>query len=441
LLAGTTFTHDRTGRCILNSLGPQAFAKCADNARNFQWSGTFMRSRTTRQILGLFSFYTLIACQPTAPQSSSLDHTLGQTTRSRTALSPCQAGDSTNPVIGYMQTIFNQLVSANTGTFQGIFDPSHFCLHSNADAIINGFAYIANGEIHLTKGLLLAVDHDADVAAVLAHELAHITMDHRFDLEHEKVVAGTAINELKAELNRKQDEYRSQKAEYYPNLIGIVEKDPALLESLAGLKSSTYMKYSLDAIQTLLAKSEPNLQEKAGLLDDFNNIRSQLNYEADDKIAMEANGTWKSIVDLLDRSDRELTSVRDRISELNQNLSDLPRDDLIADGAGAGSNWKEQEADEVGYEFYLRAGFRPDRFTHIHNILMAQSRSDGECQTLLRSGQLPPRGSASHPSSCWRIYNINQREAMVHADAYKPFMSNSKLSVTEGKLEEIKKGL
>ena len=43
----------------------------------------------------------------------------------------------------------------------------------------------------------------------------------------------------------------------------------------------------------------------------------------------------------------EIIRLVDR-SELgvNKTLRELPRDDLIQDGAGAASNWKEQEADE-----------------------------------------------------------------------------------------------
>jgi predicted SprT family Zn-dependent metalloprotease len=340
-----------------------------------------------------------------------------------------------------MQSLFQKLVTSNSGTFQGQLDPANFCLRFDQDDIINGFAYIENGEIHLTKGLFMAVDHDADIAAVLAHELAHITMDHRYDLEHEKVVAGSKVNELKAQLAQKQEEYRDEKAAFYPDLIAALKKDPAILDAFAALKGAVWLKSIVEDMRSLLAKVNPTVPEKAGLLDDFASLRDHLKYNDDDRAVMEDNASWKDIVPILDRSDLELMAVRSRLSELNQALRDIPREDLIQDGPGAASNWKEQEADEVGYEFYLRAGFRPDRFTSIHNVLMAQSRSDGECSALQAKGQLPPRGAASHPSSCWRIYNISQREAMAHADAYKPFMNNSLLSLTEGALEEVKKGL
>ncbi|HET9239061.1 MAG TPA: M48 family metalloprotease [Oligoflexus sp.] len=396
--------------------------------------------RTTRLFLCLSSLQLQIACQP-ASQSSSLDHTFGQTTRPRAALKACEKGDANAPAILYMQTLFQKLVTSNSGTFQGPLAPANFCLRLDQDDEINGLAYIENGEIHLTKGLIMAVDHDADIAAVLAHELAHITMDHRYDLEHEKVVAGSKVTELKAELAKKQDEYREGKAAFYPDLIAALKKDPTLLDAIAALKGAVWLKSIVADMRSLLTKVGPTLQEKAGLLDDVTSLRDHLKYDDDDRAVMEKNATWNDIIPILDRSDLELMAVRSRMSELNQALRDIPREDLIQDGPGAASNWKEQEADEVGYEFYLRAGFRPDRFTSIHNVLMAQSRSDGECSALQAKGQLPPRGAASHPSSCWRIYNISQREAMAHAEAYKPFMNNSLLSLTVGALEEVKKGL
>lgn len=396
--------------------------------------------RTTRLFLCLSTLHLQIACQPSS-QSSSLDHNFGQTTRPRAALKACEKGDANAPVIRYMQTLFQKLVTSNSGTFQGSLNPANFCLRFDQDDIINGLAYIENGEIHLTKGLIMAVDHDADIAAVLAHELAHITMDHRYDLEHEKVVAGSKVTELKAQLAQKQDEYRDGKARFYPDLLAALKKDLTLLDAVAALKGAVWLKTIVEDMRILLAKASPSLQDKAGLLDDFTSLRDHLKYDDADRAIMEKNASWNDIVPILDRSDLELMAVRSRLSELNQALQDIPREDLIQDGQGAASNWKEQEADEVGYEFYLRAGFRPDRFTFIHNILMAQSRSAGECSALQAKGQLPSRGAASHPSSCWRIYNISQREAMAHAAAYKPFMTNSLLSLTDGALEELKKGL
>jgi predicted SprT family Zn-dependent metalloprotease len=396
--------------------------------------------KITQHFMHLAGFSLLLACQPGAPQSSSLDHTLGQTARTRSALKSCTGDDPSRPVINYMHTLVKELVSTNSGTFQGVLDPSHFCLKLKEDDEINGLAYIDNGEIHLTKGLIRAVEYDADIAAVLAHELAHITMDHRYELEHEKVQAGSKVNELRAQLATKQDEYRAQKAGYYPELIVIIQKDPAFLDSLAQLKAP-WLKYSIEDIRELLSTAEPSLQQKAGLIDDLYSVRGQLDYEESDRKSLETSSSWISIRTILSRSDQELKPIQDKLAELNDSLDDLPRDDLIGDGPGAARNWKEQEADEVGFEFYLRAGFRPDRFTRIHNILMAQSRSDRECESLLSAGQLPTRGAASHPSSCWRIHNINQRETMAHAEAYKPFMNNTKLSVTEGKLDEIKAGL
>jgi predicted SprT family Zn-dependent metalloprotease len=397
--------------------------------------------RITQHFMHLAGFSLLIACQPATPQSSSLDHTLGQTTRARSALSPCTGDDPSDPVIGYMQMLVNELVTANSGTFQGLFDPSHFCLKLKQDDEINGLAYINNGEIHLTKGLIRAAESDADIAAVLAHELAHITMDHRYEREHEKVLTGSKVNELQAQLTAKQDEYRLQKANYYSELIAIIQKDLTFLDKLANLKSSPWLKYSIADMRGLLSATEPSLLQKAGLIDDLNNVRGQLDYEEDDKTTMESDKTWISLRTILSRSDQELKPIQDSLADLNRKLNELPRDELIGDGPGAAKNWKEQEADEVGYEFYLRAGFRPDRFTQIHNILMAQSRSDSECEALLSSGQLPARGFASHPSSCWRIHNINQRETMAHAEAYKPYMNNAKVSVADGKLEEIQAGL
>ncbi|WP_176736791.1 M48 family metalloprotease [Oligoflexus tunisiensis] len=397
---------------------------------------------TTHRVLFFSGLWlSLAACQPSSPESSSLDHILGQTTRPRSALTSCTKGDATSPAISYMQTLLNKLMSANSGTFQGILAPSKFCLQLDQDSEINGVAYIGNGEIHITSGLLKSVTYDADVAAVLAHELAHVSMNHVYDLENDKVVVGSKVTELNAELKQKQEDLQKQQADYFQPLADALKADMGFLDTLKEIPALSYISFSIDDIRTVLQTTSPSLEQKASLLSGLEFIRGEVEFDPESKAAMEGDSGWQNIVKILDQSDRELAPIRKSIEDTRKALKDIPRDDLIGDGAGASKNWKEQEADEVGYEFYLRAGFRPDRFASIHNLLMAQSRSDKECETLLSSGQLPPRGFASHPSSCWRIHNINQREALKHADAYKPFLSNTTVTVEEGKLETVKDSL
>jgi predicted SprT family Zn-dependent metalloprotease len=385
--------------------------------------------------------FGLAACSPSNPESSSLDHTLGQTTRARSALKTCIKGDAEQPAISYMQTLLDKLMAANLSTFTGILAPSNFCLQLESDSEINAVAYIENGAIRVNSGLLKAVTYDADVAAVLAHELAHVSMNHTRDLENEKVVAGSKVTEMNAELQRKQDELSKQQANYFQPLVDALKADMKFLDTLKEVPGLSYIGFAIDGARSAVQNTNPTQEEKTNLLHDLDFIRGEIQYSPEALTAMDEDSGWQAILNILERSDRELAPIRADVETARKELQNIPRDNLIDDGAGASKNWMEQEADEVGYEFYLRAGFRPDRFTYIHNVLMTQSRGDRECENLLEAGSLPPRGFASHPSSCWRIHNINTREALNHQDAYKPFMSNTTITVEEGKLDEVKESL
>ena len=63
-------------------------------------------------------------------------------------------------------------------------------------------------------------------------------------------------------------------------------------------------------------------------------------------------------------------------------------------GKKAITNWKEQEADEVGYELYLRAGFNPDDFYWMHKyVLGLESKSSyDKCREEIESAKIPERG-------------------------------------------------
>lgn len=106
---------------------------------------------------------------------------------------------------------------------------------------------------------------------------------------------------------------------------------------------------------------------------------------------------------------------------------------------------KEQEADEVGFELYLRAGFEPNIYTFMyrHHSLKQELKSQefsssedpskilAECVKIREKEALgvPPKAVwtkqnepyriipgrvATHPAPCWRIYNTLVNEMGNH---------------------------
>ncbi len=105
-------------------------------------------------------------------------------------------------------------------------------------------------------------------------------------------------------------------------------------------------------------------------------------------------------------------------------------------------NWREQEADEVGYEYYLKAGFKPEFYgTRIKD---KGSQEYNQCEDILsklREGQQVTieRGNESHPSECWRAYNIQFLETIKHKNDYSSLLSKATIvELFPGELDRVK---
>ncbi len=76
----------------------------------------------------------------------------------------------------------------------------------------------------------------------------------------------------------------------------------------------------------------------------------------------------------------------------------------------------ETEADEVGFEFYLRAGYRADQFDRMLAQLI--EGEDRNCLARLHPDHEPAKGNQTHPHPCWRVWNIRYSEWSAHQIDY-----------------------
>ena len=91
------------------------------------------------------------------------------------------------------------------------------------------------------------------------------------------------------------------------------------------------------------------------------------------------------------------------------------------------NNFKEEEADEVGLEYYVRAGYDPAQFEDsllavmVNRIEEISSLEEARayCEQQHLEGKIV-RSDDSHPSICWRVYNV-RRELEIHAEYYSQF--------------------
>lgn len=286
-------------------------------------------------------FALVCACGAQQTHNSRIDHVWGQTRRSdifRGGGVVCEARSPDTPQTLKLRAVAARIAAENPATFSDVFDVSKMCLSVNPK--IPGMDARTTPEamrIDFSPQLMDLFASDDEVAAVLSHELAHVTLQHQ----------------------------------------GFGETPPRMTNDAVFLERQSESR-KIQAAIVELAKAKADPQKIFILNAEFAKILEKMNKRIDEVYG-----------------------------EQNAHL-----------------NWLEQEADEVGAEFFVRAGF--DRRAFI-NILWTSHRASGEerqaCSELIDrtlrepdKAERPARGIQSHPSTCWRVYHLTVDEwAHTHA--------------------------
>ncbi|MDQ3230199.1 MAG: M48 family metalloprotease, partial [Pseudobdellovibrionaceae bacterium] len=275
-----------------------------------------------------------------SPEDSALDHTLGKTSRQRKVpLQACKPSKTSDPKIAYLQTLLTTLMKANPNTFKGDLAPSKFCLSIDPGQEINASGNPLNGNITVNVGLIKAMNTDAEVAGVLAHELAHITMAHTGKLENDKVAASAAYKKLSAEAEGFNTKIKQAKAGAYTALRDAYKKDASIPAALRSLQSYPDFKILLDNIVKSSGTVLTGVDAQAEFFDDFIFIRDTISFDPQDPAKIKANKGWASIIAIVERTEKAYLTHEDGLYYAYDKISKLPRDQIIQDGAGAAQNW------------------------------------------------------------------------------------------------------
>ncbi len=196
------------------------------------------------------------------------------------------------------------------------------------------------GRISLSTGLLAVLETDAELAFILSHELAHLWLRHP--------LFGGVPDPIQRVAAWQSQDRQCQALHRQLRLQVWAQEDR-----------------SLQALTHLPQRSKSQEQHRQTLL------------QAQQR-RQRAHDHWLSCL------------------EQQQKLGDR----LLGE-AGAIHNWTEAEADAVGLDLFLNAGFDPvvlpDLFRRTKDMVPQ------DCPTQ------PKRGEASHPTPCWRLWTLQQR--------------------------------
>ncbi|MFO0679375.1 MAG: M48 family metalloprotease [Polyangiaceae bacterium] len=99
----------------------------------------------------------------------------------KTGLAKCDDSESARGLTKskrYLEEIVAALVAANPTTFRGALAPEKFCIAVVVGEDRNGNADPFSGLVRIETSVIARAANDAQVAGIVAHELAHVTMRH-----------------------------------------------------------------------------------------------------------------------------------------------------------------------------------------------------------------------------------------------------------------------
>ena len=278
------------------------------------------------------------------------------------------------------------MMAASPVTFSGRFAPDKFCISIKDNSSSNASAVMKYRSIFFNIGLMLDATNDAEVAAVLGHELAHITLGHHTELH--------TFPKLTADDKFKRETLRDRHAQADKKFWQVFNFEALQVHELEILGNSMSKDDYLKKFKSVLTPGHPscltNCNEVITLYSDVINLQDEI----------------------------KLIS-----------LKYYSKEDV--------ANKAERDADEVGFEFYAKAQWPASEYTR-YDI---KDLGDDANRCLQSSKNLEERGTESHPETCWRVHN-QKDEIFNHESDYAPYQRSPRNGLNKGpSLLEVKNEL
>ena len=323
------------------------------------------------------------------------------------------------PQTDYLRKIFKKIVEGSPEVFTGPYAPENFCIRAYASSEINAFAS-PNGTISFFNQLIKVASNDAMVASVMAHEAAHIL------LQHSGMRSVTGYSQMPDHPKLvNHPEWISAKSRFIagdsPELIAaknhMEEKRKLWDKFIAPIRNllspatrdlKTQLENSINEIDKRVSKIDGQAQTVTDKLEEFKRSAAWAALTDKQKIAVEAEATslrdvildtkpklrasanvlYELLVELDVKVDDELSraltkhlggilgsvwkKVNTEYQEAKQKFKDISEREgyvaLMKEGSRIlnydyiRENWMEAEADQAGLELSIRAGFSPIGF-------------------------------------------------------------------------------
>ncbi|MCB0407425.1 MAG: M48 family metalloprotease [Bdellovibrionales bacterium] len=355
---------------------------------------------------------------------------------SRPKFLACQCEASNYPLANtYILEVFNKLYAANKEAFKPIANgPENYCVGLAKQFGINAYAIVQTGKIVITGNLLANFSSEEAIAAIIAHEMAHIAMYHADPIPFElRATSSPRVVELLRQIVQKNEELnnaRLNRDAFYSLIASQVKqtivsdlKQQNRGESMLVLnKYQSYQKISMTSANIY---SHPLISDDViyGELIDIGKAYG---------IELKLVEQWHEL------AMTKLSEIQQLENSVNQLLGGKYHHSML-------TNFREREADEVGFEFYVRAGYDPAQYENGILTIIAAKNSDLNsideakkyCEEQIRTGSIQ-QGDDTHPKPCWRVQNM-RTELQRHHEYYLQLHSQAlkkNISTPYGKVQE-----
>lgn len=416
-----------------------------------------------------------------AAPAARLRHVIGATSvPPQQALGTCLPPSAHLDAANYFGKIARHLMTENDRTFQGVYDPELFCIRARQIPDFNASSSAKTRSLAVDTGLLHMTDDqvDADIAMVIAHELAHITLQHGArdpkpselpdDVDRDELDRRLRLKAVfldKKESLRKSIAINGHTDDIYDDYIWLIGDLSSIIAALkptlstrddAAIARATTLANALKkSFASLFLEKEDgkhdSILESNLMIQSRELIRTMTEDIPGIATAIKAAGTCTTprnitycLGQLANYQKLRVQPIATQIITTSMPIDDNP------ETYPPYAQWMETQADEVGYEFYLRAGFKPERFATFFKAGLKKKAPTKVEACLAAINQIAPTApsrldeaeDSKHPGSCFRLYDINITETLKHHSIYSDLAAKATLTDlpnTTGELLELRK--